>query len=99
MISDVGLPPIDPHYTMTLFVAGATRLSLLAVANVQQFCEEELIGHYNLEVVDLYQTPERAKTSQVLAAPTLLRHSPSPARRVIGDMSDRNRLRAAVKVA
>ena len=87
-----------PRYAMTLFVTGASRLSLQAVARVREFCEEELRGNYDLEVIDLYRSPERAKEAQVIAAPTLLRDSPAPARRVIGDMSDRGKLRAAIKV-
>ncbi len=87
-----------PRYTMTLFVTGASRLSLQAVARVREFCEEELSGNYDLEVVDLYRCPERAKEAQVIAAPTLLRDAPAPARRVIEDMSDRVKLRAAIKV-
>lgn len=84
---------------MTLFVAGASRRSQRAVDNVREFCEQELTGGYDLEVVDLYRAPEQARTAQVIAAPTLLRHTPEPVRRVIGDMSDRVRLRAAIKVA
>jgi circadian clock protein KaiB len=57
-----------------------------------------LNGHYDLEVVDLYRTPERAKEAQVIASPTLLRDNPLPIRRVIGDMSNRGKLRAAIKV-
>jgi circadian clock protein KaiB len=87
-----------PRYAMTLFVTGASRLSLQAVARVRDFCEDELAGNYDLEVVDLYQSPERAKLAQIIAAPTLLRDQPTPTRRVIGDMSDRARLRAAIKV-
>ncbi len=98
MIADPALAPV-PHYAMTLYVTGASRLSMLAVARVTEFCEEELDGHYDLEVVDLYKCPERAKTAQIIASPTLLRGEPGPVRRVIGDMSDRARLRAAIKVA
>ncbi len=87
-----------PHYAMTLFVTGASHLSLQAVSRVRAFCEEELTGHYDLEVVDLYRAPERAKTAQIIAAPTLLREEPSPVRRVIGDMTDRAKLRSAIKV-
>jgi circadian clock protein KaiB len=64
------------HYTMTLFITGATRLSLLAVEKVQAFCDEELTGMYDLEVVDLYRSPERAASAQVVAAPTLIRQNP-----------------------
>ena len=85
MIDIAEFPPDALHYTMTLFVTGATRLSLLAVANVRDFCEAELGGNYKLEIVDLYRTPERAQSAQVIAAPTLDRSEPRPARRVIGD--------------
>ena len=87
-----------PRYVMTLYVTGASRLSLQAVSHVQAFCEEELKGNYDLEVVDLYRAPERAKEAQVIAAPTLLRDKPVPIRRIIGDMSNRAKLRAAIKV-
>ena len=88
-----------PRYAMTLFVMGASRLSLQAVSRVKEFCEEELAGHYDLEVIDLYRMPERAKLAKVIAAPTLLRDKPNPVRRVTGDMSDRARLRAVIKAA
>jgi circadian clock protein KaiB len=97
MIAETG-PAAVPRYAMTLFVTGASRLSLQAVSRVRDFCEEELSGNYDLEVVDLYRSPERARQAQVIASPTLLRDQPAPARRVIGDMSDRGRLRAAIKV-
>jgi circadian clock protein KaiB len=87
-----------PHYAMTLFVTGATVRSGRAVANVRGFCEDELAGDYELEVVDLYRTPDRARLDEVVAAPTLIRREPKPARRVIGDMSDRRRLADAIKV-
>lgn len=83
---------------MTLFVTGITVRSGRAVANVRDFCEGELAGDYELEVVDLYQTPERARSDQIVAAPTLIRHEPKPTRRVIGDMSDRRRLRDVIMV-
>lgn len=98
MIAETGAVLV-PHYSMTLFVTGASRLSLQAVSRVQEFCKEELAGHYDLEVVDLYRSPERAQQSQIIAAPTLVRDKPSPVRRIIGDMSDRARLRASIKAA
>ena len=82
---------------MTLFVTGASHLSLQAVSRVREFCEQELAGNYDLEVVDLYRAPERARKSQIVAAPTLVRDNPSPVRRIIGDMSDRARLQASIK--
>jgi circadian clock protein KaiB len=88
-----------PHYAMTLFVAGAWRRSLHAVENVRSFCEEELTNNYHLEIVDLYRSPKHARTARIIAAPTLVRHEPIPARRLLGDMADRERLRAAVEAA
>ena len=88
-----------PRYEMTLYVAGASRRSLRAVDNVRNFCEAELQNNYDLEVVDLYRAPAQARSAQIIAAPTLLRHTPGPVRRLIGDMSDRTRLRAAIKVS
>ncbi len=88
-----------PRYVMTLFVAGASTRSLRAVDNVRDFCEQELTDNYDLEVIDLYRDPEQARTARIIAVPTLLRHGPGPVRRVIGDMSDRVRLRTAIKVA
>jgi circadian clock protein KaiB len=89
----------NTRYVMTLFITGITLHSGRALANVNEFCVRELAGHYDLEVVDLYRSPERARSDQVVAAPTLVRHEPKPVRRVIGDMSDRRRLSSAIKVA
>lgn len=83
---------------MTLFITGATLRSGRALANIHAFCETDLGGDYALEVIDLYRAPERARSDQVVAAPTLVRHEPKPERRVIGDMSDRRRLNDAIKV-
>ncbi len=89
----------DIHYAMTLFVTGATIRSVQAIANVRAFCEKELSDNYRLEVVDLCDTPERARLDQILAAPTLVRHDPKPARRLIGDMSNQDRLNDMIKLA
>ena len=98
MIEATPEPAPGSHYAMTLYVAGATHRSLTAVANLRTFLEQELSGRYDLEVVDLYRAPGRAKAADVVVAPTLVRYDPTPPRRVIGDMSDRQRLRAAIKV-
>ena len=87
-----------PSYVMTLYIAGASRRSLRAVDNVRAFCEQELAGDYALDVVDLYRSPDEARAAQIVAAPTLVRHKPDPPRRVIGDMSNLERLRQAIKV-
>ena len=91
------LPSSGSGYRLTLFVTGATARSASALTNVRAFCEREL-DNYRLEIVDLYRTPERARTDQVVAAPTLVRYDPPPARRIIGNMSDRHRMKQVIKV-
>lgn len=88
----------QPSYGLTLFVTGAGPRSARAVANVRAFCDRELPEDYALEVVDLYQSPERAREDSIVAAPTLLRYSPVPPRRLIGDMTDRMRMATVIKV-
>ncbi len=87
------------RYSLTLFVTGITPRSLRAVANVRAFCESELIGGYDLEIVDLYEHPERAQPSNVVVSPTLIRSIPRPVRLLFGDMSDRQRLISMFSVA
>ena len=60
----------------------------MAVTNIKRICESKLHGHYSLEIVDIYQQPRLAQSNQIVAAPTLLKKSPLPLRRLIGDMSD-----------
>lgn len=83
-------------YRLTLFVSGATTRSLAAIAAVRGFCDRELGENYQLELVDIYEAPERAKASQVIAVPTLIRHEPKPTRFAIGDMSRPGALRQAL---
>ncbi len=78
------------RYELTLFIAGTTPLSARALANVVAICEEQLAGRYDLTVVDVYQEPQRAAESQIVAIPTLLKRKPLPLRRLIGDLSDRD---------
>lgn len=79
-------------YVLRLYVTGMTPRSARAVANLQAICTEYLDGRYDLEVVDIYQQPALAKGEQIIAAPTLIKKLPLPARRIIGDMSDRARV-------
>jgi circadian clock protein KaiB len=79
-------------YVLKLYVAGTTPFSLHAVANVKHLCEEHLKGSYELEVIDLYQQPILAKGEQIIATPTLIKKLPLPLRRVIGDLSDTERV-------
>lgn len=84
--------PPENHYTLRLYVTGATSQSLRAIANVKKICEEYLKGRYELEVVDLYQQPQLALGEQIIAAPTLIKKLPLPLRRIIGDMSATERV-------
>lgn len=83
-------------YELELYVTGHTARSLRAVANIRRLCDELMPGRYHLEVVDLYQQPDRAAREQLIAAPTLVKRQPLPVRRMIGDMSDRQRVLAGL---
>jgi circadian clock protein KaiB len=79
-------------YLLRLYVTGMTPNSVHAIANIKRICEEHLHGHYELEVIDLYQQPELAEGEQIIAAPTLIKKLPLPLRRIIGDMSSSERV-------
>jgi circadian clock protein KaiB len=79
-------------YLLKLYVTGMTPQSILAIENLKLICEEHLKGRYNLEVVDLYKNPALAAGEQIIAAPTLIKKLPLPLRRVIGDMSNTDRV-------
>jgi circadian clock protein KaiB len=73
-------------YVLRLFVAGATARSCQAVLRVRQLCEAELKDNCELEVIDIYQQPELARTNQIVATPTLIKEFPRPVRRFIGNL-------------
>ena len=75
------------QYVLRLYVAGATDRSRQAVLRARQLCEAELDGHYELEVIDVYQQPILARDGQIVATPTLVREFPRPVRRRIGNLS------------
>lgn len=79
-------------YELRLYVTGSTLYSVHAIANIKKICEEHLKGRYNLEVIDLYQNPTLAKGEQIIAAPTLIKKLPLPLSRIIGDLSNTNRV-------
>ena len=83
-------PEDDPSkkWILRLYVAGSTIHSMTAIANIKKICEEKLDGRYVLEVIDLYQQPHLAAGDQIIAIPTLIRERPPPLRRIIGDLSD-----------
>jgi circadian clock protein KaiB len=80
--------PAAQLYLLRLCISGMNLRSRQAIENIKRICEEHLPGRYELEVIDLYQQPELAATHQVIATPTLLKTLPTPARRLIGDLSN-----------
>lgn len=80
------------EYDLVLFISGASERSRLALANVRAIANEHLKGRYRLSVVDLYQQPERAREHEIIAVPTLVKRLPAPLRRLIGDLSDEDRV-------
>jgi circadian clock protein KaiB len=80
------------RYILRLYVAGMTSRSARAVENVRAFCEKHLDGRYDLQVIDVYQQPALARSEQLIAAPTLIKKLPLPLRRLIGDMSNEDRI-------
>ena len=79
-------------YVLRLYVTGSSPRSLRAVSNLRAICDEHLSHGCDMQVVDLFREPALASEKQILAAPTLVRERPLPARRIIGDLSDRNRV-------
>jgi circadian clock protein KaiB len=91
--------PADPdvydaadRYVLRLYVTGMTPRSVRALANLRAICDEHLTDRYDLEVIDIYQQPALTRGEQIVAAPTLIKKLPLPSRRIIGDMSDRDRV-------
>ena len=80
------------HYVLRLYIAGNNLRSQMAVENVKKICEENLKGRYDLEIIDIYQDRTKNPDDLVLAAPTLIKRLPLPLRRVIGDMTIREKV-------
>lgn len=85
-----GTPP--EVYELCLYVAGTTPNSLTAFANLQRICETHLANRYRIEIVDLIEHPELASRDAILALPTLVRRLPPPIKRIIGDLSNTERV-------
>ena len=79
-------------WQLRLYVAGQTPKSIAAFANLKKLCEQHLKGKYNIEVIDLLENPKLAKGDQILAIPTLVRKLPPPIRKIIGDLSNTERV-------
>ena len=85
--SDAGL-----EYELRLFVIGASSNSIRAISNLKQICEKHIKGRYSLEIIDIYQQKAIAETEQIIALPLLIKTQPLPERRLIGDMSNEEKV-------
>ena len=88
----------EKNWELRLYVAGQTPKSLAAFANLKKICEEHLAGEYHIEVIDLLKEPKLASGDQILAIPTLVRKLPEPIRKIIGDLSDTERVLVGVNL-
>ena len=88
----------EAKYLLRLYVTGTTGKSMRAIQNVRRICEEHLQDLYDLEVVDIYKNLPLARGDQIIAAPTLIKRLPAPLRRLIGDMSDEQRVLAGLDI-
>ena len=84
--------PAGQAYSLRLYVAGQTPKSVLAFTNLKQICDEHLQGRYEIEIIDLLENPQLARGDQILAVPTLVRRLPEPIKRIIGDLSNTERV-------
>ena len=84
--------PVAECYVLFLFVTGSTPKSVRAIRNIRALCEERLHGRYELKVIDIYQHPEKVKPEQIVVTPTLIKKLPLPLRKLIGDLSNKDRI-------
>jgi circadian clock protein KaiB len=91
--------PNPPRYRLRLVVAGSTERSRHAIENLRKVCNEHLDKQVDLEVIDVFQQPELAEKYQVIAAPTLIKLLPPPIRRIIGDLSQEDRVLRGLDIA
>jgi len=87
-----GSHSLQTSYVLRLYVNGSTLKSTLAVKNIKQVCKEHLDGRYNLEIIDICQQVNLARDEQIVAVPTLIKQLPHPLRRLIGDLSDHDKV-------
>ena len=83
---------------LKLYVAGQTPRSLAAISNLKRICEEHVPGHYTIEVIDLLERPQLARGDEIFAIPTLVRQLPEPMRKIIGDLSDTERVLVGLQI-
>jgi len=83
---------VEENYELRLYIAGKTPKAITALKNLKKYCEEDLNCQYSIEVIDLLEQPQLAEGDQILAVPTLVKKVPEPMRRIIGDLSDREKV-------
>jgi circadian clock protein KaiB len=83
-------------YILRLYITGTTLRSTRAVRNITQLCQQRLTGRYDLEVIDIYQQPERAQSDDIIAVPTLIKKRPIPVQKLLGDLSNEQQLVASL---
>jgi circadian clock protein KaiB len=88
----------DAIWELKLYVAGKTQKSIAALKNLQKYCEEYLEGKYRIEVIDLLKKPQLAEGDQIFAVPTLVRKVPEPMRKIIGDLSDKEKVLVGLNI-
>jgi circadian clock protein KaiB len=93
------IPAREPLYRLTLFVAGASTNSVRAIANLKHICDTYLANQYALEIIDVHQQKELAQQEQIIALPLLVKRWPLPERRLIGDMSDTQKVRNGLGIS
>lgn len=86
------------NYILTLYVTGRTARAEVAIANLKRICEEQLDGEYDLSIIDVLENPQLAEDEKILATPTLIKQLPPPLRRVIGDLSDTEKVLLGLNV-
>jgi circadian clock protein KaiB len=99
-LAEVGKPlrAVKAEWQLRLYVAGQTAKSAAALRNLERLCETHLAGRYEIEVIDLLVNPKLAAGDQILAVPTLVRKFPEPIRKIIGDLSDEERVLVGLDV-
>ena len=88
----------EMKWELRLYVAGKTEKSVTALTNLKKYCEEHLKGQYKIEVIDLLEKPQLAEGDQILAIPTLVRKVPEPIRKIIGDLSNEEKVLVGLNI-
>jgi len=87
-----------PQYELRLYIAGQTPKSITALKNINKYCKEHLSGKYSIEVIDLLKNPQLAEGDQIFAIPTLVRKVPEPIRKIIGDLSNEEKVLVGLNI-